>query len=59
MVPPVKKVVSDKFILFTVLVSLVLGMLYLWKGVKMGFPPFWMHYHRLEFSVHSLCIHFF
>lgn len=40
MVSPVKKVLSDKFILFTVLVSLVLGMLYLWKGVKMGFPPF-------------------
>lgn len=34
-----KKVVLDKFLLFTVLVSLVLGGLYTWKGVKTGFPP--------------------
>lgn len=39
MIFPVKKVVSDKFLLFTVLVSFVLGLLYLWKGIKMGFPP--------------------
>lgn len=34
-----KKITDNKFILFTSTVSLVLGLLYLWKGFKTGFPP--------------------
>ncbi len=34
-----EKITDNKFILFTSTVSLVLGLLYLWKGFKTGFPP--------------------
>ena len=34
-----KKITDNRFILFTSAVSLVLGLLYLWKGFKNGFPP--------------------
>lgn len=36
---PVKRIVSEKFVLFTSVVSLALGILYLLKGIKTGFPP--------------------
>lgn len=34
------RILKDRFILYTMLVSLVLGVLYLMKGFKNGFPPF-------------------
>lgn len=35
-----KKITGNKFVLFTSAVSLVLGLLYLWKGFKTGFSTF-------------------